>query len=97
MVASNLHSISSLSELRNFVFRTMAKDHDLLLGAFPTSETVLRSANGSDCGVLFSLFGPRTVRITAIWEKKSNRVLFYGPNGSRYAQVNLIDTLPTDL
>jgi hypothetical protein len=29
------------------------------------------------------------VRITAIWEKDKNRILFYGPTGKRYHQIEL--------
>ena len=31
------------------------------------------------------------VKFSAIWEKENNRVLFYGPTGKRYMQVDLND------
>jgi hypothetical protein len=38
---------------------------------------------------MFCLHGPRAVKMTAIWEKDRNRVLFYGPTGKRYCQLDL--------
>ncbi|MCL2305998.1 MAG: hypothetical protein FWC43_11705 [Planctomycetaceae bacterium] len=61
------------------------------MNAFPTSEMVLKRGSGGagSCGVLFCLHGPRAVKISAIWERENNRVLFYGPTGKRYFQVDL--------
>ena len=91
MVKSVVNTISSFHDLKRFVYNTICQDHELLVNAFPTSELVLKRGNGKDypCGVLFCLHGPRTVKISAIWERKNNRILFYGPTGKRYLQVNL--------
>lgn len=59
------------------------------MNAFPTTETLLRRGKGDSCGLMFCLYGPRAVKMTAIWEKDMNRVLFYGPNGKRYCQIVL--------
>jgi hypothetical protein len=61
------------------------------MDAFPTSETVLKRGKFQFCGVMFCLHGPRAVKFSAIWERESNRVLFYGPTGKRYLQVELKD------
>ncbi|MDR1052614.1 MAG: hypothetical protein LBL39_00405 [Planctomycetaceae bacterium] len=87
-----VHSISSLPELRDYVYRTLCRDHELLVDAFPTSESVLKRGNADSCGVMFCLHGPRSVKYSAIWEKDKGRVLFYGPSGKRYHQVELSDT-----
>ena len=29
------------------------------------------------------------VKFSAIWEKENNRILFYGPTGNRYQQIDL--------
>ncbi|MDD3588330.1 MAG: hypothetical protein PHQ75_14210 [Thermoguttaceae bacterium] len=89
MVISNITSIETLDELQRFVYSTLCNDHELLLNAFPTSETVIRDSHGSGCGMMFCLHGPRTTQFSAIWEKEHNRVLFYGPCGRRYQQVTL--------
>jgi len=96
MVTQNLHSIRTFSDLRRFVYQTLCNDHELLMNSFPTTETCLRRQAGDTCGVMFCLFGPRSVKFSAIWEKETNRVLFYGPSGKRYLQVELTDVTPLD-
>jgi len=93
MVKSTVNTISSFHDLKLFVYNTLCRDHELLVNAFPTSEMLLKRGSGKDCpcGVLFCLHGPRAVKISAIWERKKNRVLFYGPTGKRYLQVDLQD------
>lgn len=93
MVISNINSIETLDDLQFFVYRTICNYYELLPNTFPTTETVLRKSNGSGCGMMFCLHGPRTVKFSAIWEKDKNRVLFYGPGGERYQQINLEDSL----
>lgn len=92
MVTTTPHSIDSLSELKYFVYQTLCRDHELLMNAFPTTETVLRRGKQEFCGMMFCLHGPRAVKFSAIWEKSNNRVLFYGPDGKRYQQVELKET-----
>lgn len=89
MVTAAIDSIESLADLKFFVYQTLCRDHELLMNAFPTSETVLKRKNLDSCGVLFCLHGPRSVKFSAIWERGRNRVLFYGPDGKRYLQVDL--------
>jgi len=93
MVKSTVNTISSFHDLKLFVYDTLCRDHELLMNAFPTSEIVLKRGNEKNrsCGVLFCLHGPRAVKISAIWERENNRVLFYGPTGKRYLQVDLQD------
>ena len=94
MVTSNISSIQSLEDLQKFVYNTICHDHELRPDAFPTSENVIRKANGSYCGIMFCLHGPRKVNFSAIWEKEHNRIFFYGPTGIRYLQVILHDCAP---
>lgn len=89
MVTSTIDSISSLADLKLFVYQTLCRDHDLLINAFPTTETLLKRGHAGSCGMMFCLHGPRAVKFSAIWEKANNRVLFYGPNGKRYQQIEL--------
>lgn len=89
MVTRTIGSIESLADLKFFVYQTLCRDHELLMNAFPTTETVLKRGNSQSCGIMFCLHGPRAVKFSAIWEKQNNRVLFYGPSGKRYMQVEL--------
>ena len=89
MVSTKFSSIETFDDLQNFVYRTICRDHELLPDVFPTTENVLRSASGNFCGMMFCLHGPRKVKFSAIWEKENNRILFYGPAGNRYQEIDL--------
>ncbi len=90
MVTETKSEIGTVSDLKTFIYETLCRDHELLMNAFPTTETVLKRNGGTDpCGMMFCLHGPRAVKFSAIWEKEKNRVLFYGPTGKRYLQVDL--------
>lgn len=81
--------IKDLTDLRDFIQRKLSQREHLEPGAFPTSERILLR-NGRPCGIYFSLHGPRSVRLTAIWETEGNTVLFYGSNGERFAKTQLV-------
>ncbi len=93
MVSKTVCTIESLDDLKHFVYQTLCHDHELLMNAFPTTETVLKRGQqhgkAQSCGMMFCLHGPRAVKFSAIWERQQNRVLFYGPSGRRYMQVDL--------
>ncbi|MDR1384797.1 MAG: hypothetical protein LBJ67_13265 [Planctomycetaceae bacterium] len=89
MVAAGVKTIKTFSDLRFWVYEMLCEHHELLMNSFPTSETLIKRSGQDACGVMFCLYGPRAVRITAIWEKEKNRVLFYGPTGKRYHQIEL--------
>jgi len=46
------------------------------------TEAVLRQ-QGTPCGVLFCVYGPRRVRLTAVWDFAHNRVRYYDSAGRR--------------
>jgi hypothetical protein len=69
--------------IRSFVCETLCNDNGILENAFPLTETVLKRS-GAVCGVMFCLHGPRAVKFTAVWEKDTDRILFYGADGKRY-------------
>ena len=41
------------------------------------------------CGIFFCLHGPRSVRLTAIWETDRNSLLFYDSAGERTLMTKL--------
>ena len=45
---------------------------------------------GKPCGMFFCLHGPRSVKLTAIWETQRNTVLFYGSSGERFHKIQLM-------
>jgi len=89
MVTASDRTIQTFSDLRFFVYKTLCEHHELLANSFPTSETIIKRGQKDACGVMFCLHGPRAVKMTAIWEKEKNRVLFYGPTGKRYHEIEL--------
>jgi len=89
MVTASDKTVKTFSDLRHFVYQALCEHHELLTNSFPTTEALLKRGSEGACGVMFCLHGPRAVKMTAIWEKDRNRVLFYGPTGKRYCQVDL--------
>ena len=81
--------IQSLSELRDFVNRTLCEYEQLEFGAFQFSERILVRA-GKPCGIYFCLHGPRAVLFSAIWETDRNTILFYGSTGERFHKTELV-------
>jgi hypothetical protein len=79
----------SLEQLRNFVHETLCRRNELEMGAFHLTERIL-VRNQHPCGVMFCLHGPRSVKLTAIWEIERNTVLFYGSDGQRQERTQLM-------
>jgi hypothetical protein len=87
MMANPVH-INDISDLRDFVHTTLCQQNELELGIFPFSERIL-VRGGRPCGIFFCLYGPRSVKFTAIWETERNSILFYGSSGERVLKTQL--------
>ena len=85
--------IDDLGSLREFVHRGICEQNELQLGAFEVTERILLRG-GRPCGIYFCLHGPRSVKLTAIWETERNTVLFYGSSGERQMRVQLHQAVP---
>jgi hypothetical protein len=72
MSGQPLH-IHDLSDLRKFVHNTLCEQNQLEPGAFDVSERILVRGR-RPCGIFFCLYGPRSVKLTAIWETDRNTV-----------------------
>ena len=88
-MSANAAHIHDLTELRNFVHHKLCQREQLEPGVFPMTERILTRA-GKPCGIYFSLHGPRSVRLTAIWETEKNTVLFYASTGERFGRTSLM-------
>ncbi len=75
-------------ELKEFIYKTLCQREQLVVGAFPMTEHVLRRC-GTRCGVLFIVHGPRNVVFNAVWEMDHNNVIFYGSSGERFQTTRL--------
>lgn len=78
-----------IAQLKTYVYETLCKLNELEFGAFEITERALVRHNET-CGVHFCLHGPRNVKLTAIWEKDANTVLFFGSNGGRVQRTPLV-------
>jgi hypothetical protein len=81
--------LADLSEIRNYVSKTLCEKDRLEANYFPLSEQVL-VRGGAPCGVYFCLHGPRSLYLTAVWETDSNTIFFYGSRGERFRKTRLI-------
>ena len=81
--------IHSFEEIRRYVLETLSS-FELLKPH--SSQLTLRALtrNQEICGVYFCLYGPRAVRLTAIWETDANTILFYGACGERVQKTHLL-------
>ena len=74
--------IDDICALRQFVHEVLCNHNQLEIGAFQMTETVL-TRSGKPCGIFFCLHGPRSVKLTAVWETDGNSIFFYGSTGER--------------
>lgn len=88
--AAQIHDLRSL---REYVHATICSQNELEVGVFEVTERILLRG-GTPCGIYFCLHGPRSVKLTAIWETDRNTVLFYGSNGERQLRARLQEPLP---
>ena len=82
--------IATLDELRSYVKNILCQHSQLDFDAFALTERILVRAE-RPCGIFFSLFGPRGVQLSAIWETDRNTLLFYGSNGERFHKIQLVE------
>ena len=80
--------ILDLDDLRKYVHHTICDYGELETNVFEVTERIL-VRRGRPCGVFFCLHGPRSVKLTAIWETDRNSILFYGSTGQRMRTINL--------
>ena len=68
--------------IREIVEEEICIKNQLLPKAFPLTEKLLRK-QGSPCGIFYCLHGPRSIRLTAVFDLETARVLFYDSTGQR--------------
>ncbi|MCA9084142.1 MAG: hypothetical protein KDA81_08810 [Planctomycetaceae bacterium] len=80
--------IFTLDDLRNYVHLALCRKENLLEHHFPMTELELKRRNQC-CGVQFTLHGPRSVRLSAVWDRDRNQLLLYDAIGQRFDRINL--------
>lgn len=91
-----IDQIRCLADLRNFIRDMLCARENLINDQFPVNESVLRRG-AQCCGLQFQLFGPRSIRLGAIWAADHNVVYFYGANGERYLKLSLKHRIADEL
>ncbi|MCA9071594.1 MAG: hypothetical protein KDA84_21860 [Planctomycetaceae bacterium] len=87
-MSESLDEIQTIEELRSYVHRNLCEKENLLADQFAMTEIILMRGERA-CGLQFSLQGPRSVRLGAIWTADQNQVFFYDAQGERWAKVRL--------
>lgn len=82
-MCETLDQIKTLADIRAYVHHMLCKKENLLPDQFSMSEMALMR-RGRQCGYQFSLQGPRSVRLGAIWAADHNVIYFYDAKGERY-------------
>ena len=85
---ANSPRIQDLEDLRDYVNEAICEQNELEIGAYPMTERLLVRGE-KPCGIFFCLHGPRSVKLTAIWETDRNTLLFYGSVGERLDKIQL--------
>src|SRR5688572_27492157 len=87
--------IENLDDLRAYINKVLCDQEQLVLGAFRMTERLL-TRGGRPCGMYFCVHGPRSVKISAVWDALTGAVLFYGSSGERFHKMLLDDDLQLD-
>ena len=88
--------IRSLDDLRAYVHKTLCEKENLVADQFAMSEMHLLR-RGRACGLQFSMHGPRSVRLGAIWASDHNLLYFYDARGNRFLKLRLRQRLLPDI
>lgn len=81
-------TVGTLDELRLFIHTKLCEKENLLAEQFRLREAALMM-RGRQCGMEFTVKGPRSIRLGAIWASEQNLINFYDTQGERYLKVKL--------
>jgi hypothetical protein len=84
--------LENLTQLRSYITKRLCEVDQLEVGVFPLTERILVRSD-QPCGIFFCLHGPRSTKLTAVWETESNTVLFYCSRGERFLRTRLMKSL----
>ena len=80
--------IQTVQDIRTYVYENICEHNKLEPGVFQMTARLLTRGD-KPCGIFFCLHGPRSVRLTAIWETDRNSLLFYDSAGERTLMTKL--------
>lgn len=82
--------IHNFEDIRRYVIETLS-GFELLKPNSSNLTLKILTRKKQACGVYFCLHGPRSLRLTAIWETDANSILFYGSDGQRVQKTRLLN------
>ena len=82
MTGSQKVKTGSFEAVREFIRGELCEKNQLERDAFEMSERVL-IRRGQHCGFYFCIYGPRSVRLTAVWDLVKGSIFFYDSLGRR--------------
>lgn len=88
MMINSIEEVRTLNDLRNYIHLSLCARENLL----PDQSGILESRlvkRGEECGRQFTVHGPRSVKLGAIWTSEHNEIFFYGTNGERFMKITL--------
>lgn len=94
-MCETLDEVRTLDDLRAYIHHILCQKENLLADQFRMSEMQLMR-RGRVCGLQFSLQGPRSVRLGAIWASDHNVIYFYDAKGERYRKERVRSRLFID-
>ena len=74
----------TLAVVREYVRDELSIQNSLERDAFPMAERIVKK-KGSPVGLYFCMYGPRSVRLTAVWDMLKDEIYFYDSLGRRSA------------
>ncbi len=72
----------TLEVVREYVRDELSVQNRLERDAFPMAERIV-TRKGSPVGFYFCMYGPRSVRLTAVWDLQKEEIFFYDSLGRR--------------
>ncbi len=76
------------TDLKDHIHTALCEKENLIPEQFPLDAEPMHRADRF-CGFAFTLFGPRQIRLNAIWAADVNTVYFYDARGVRYESLRL--------
>ena len=76
------------AELEQFVHHSLCQKENLIPEQFPLESRPLQKQENF-CGLEFTLYGPRQIRLGAVWAADVNTIYFYDARGRRYDTLKL--------
>ena len=78
----------TMKELETYVESVLCRLGQLIVGQFPVTQRVV-VRGGRRAGIYFCVHGPRSVKLTAIYDYAASQVIFYGSDGIRREAISL--------